>query len=89
MLCLLKNFFRRPPIRMGRVVGAHRRSGSPLRNAQFVSFIAESGSLTPFSSDRYEGRMRWQKRFKALLMLGSVGGVAWVVVESAQALSMF
>ncbi len=74
---------------MGRVVGSQRRNGSPLRNAQFVSFIAESGSLSPFSSDRYEGRMRWQKRFKALLMLGTVGGATWLVVESAKAFTLF
>ncbi len=89
MLPLLRNLFRRPAIRMGRVVGSQRRDGSPLRNAQFVSFIAQSGSLASFSSDRYEGRMRWQKRFKTLLMLGTVGGLAWLIVESAKALTMF
>jgi hypothetical protein len=88
MLCMLKSLFRRPAIRMGRVDNS-RIQTTRLRNAQFVSFVAESGSLRPFSSDRWDARLRRRKLMKAALSLSFAAGAAWVVLESAKALSMF
>jgi hypothetical protein len=84
----LKNLFRRPPIQMGRVDNS-RIHRTRLRNAQFVSFIAESGSLQGWSSDRYESQLRWRKRIKAFLGLCIASGGAWVIIESARALTLF
>lgn len=84
----LRELFHRPAIRMGRVDNSAIQT-TRLRNAQFVSFMSESHSLQPFSADRYDARLRRRKRFKAMAALSVAAGVAWVVIESAQALSMF
>ena len=88
LLTLLKNWFHRPAIKMGRVDNS-RIHTTRLRNAQFVSFITESRSLKAWNSDRYESRLRWRKRVKAFLGLSFAAGGAWVVIESARALTMF
>jgi hypothetical protein len=88
MFRVLKNLFHRPAIRMGRVDNS-RIHTTRLRNAQFVSFISESGSLTPFSTDRYDARLRRRKLLKAFLATSVAAGAAWVVIESAHALTMF
>lgn len=88
MLSVLKNLFHRPAIRMGRVDNS-RIQTTRLRNAQFVSFVVETGSLRPFSTDRFDVRLRRRKLVKAALTLSFAAGVAWVVLESAKALSMF
>ena len=88
LLSFLKHCFHRPAIKMGRVDNS-RIHTTRLRNAQFVSFITETRSLNAFSSDRFESRMRWRKRMKAMLGLSFAAGGAWVVIESARALTMF
>jgi hypothetical protein len=88
MLRLLKNLFRRPAIRMGRVDNS-RINTTQLRNAQFVSFISQSGSLSPVNTDRYENRLRRRKQLKLFLTLTFTAGGAWVVLESARALTLF
>jgi hypothetical protein len=88
MLSTLKNLFHRPAIRMGRVDNS-RIQTTRIRNAQFISFVAETGSLVPFNTDRYDIRLRRQKTVKGLITLAVVGGLAWIVIESARALSMF
>ena len=88
LLRVLKNWFHRPAIKMGRVDNS-RIHTTRLRNAQFVSFVTETGSLRPFNSDRYDARLRWRKRAKALLALSFAAGGAWVIIESARALTMF
>lgn len=89
MLRVVKNWFHRPAIRMGRVDNS-RIHTTRLRNAQFVSFISESGSLSPFAStDRYESRLRRRKVLKLAFALSLFAGAAWVVVESARALTLF
>jgi hypothetical protein len=86
MLRPLKELFYRPTIRMGRVDNSLIHT-TRLRNAQFVSFMTTS--LHPFSSDRYDTRLRRRKRLKTTFALAIISGVAWVVLESAHALSMF
>jgi hypothetical protein len=88
MFRVLKNLFHRPAIKMGRVDNS-RIHTTRLRNAQFVSFVSESGSLTPFSTDRYDARLRRRKLLKAFLATGVAAGLTWVVIESAHALTMF
>ena len=88
LFTVLKNWFHRPAIKMGRVDNS-RIHTTRLRNAQFVSFITETRSLNSFSTDRFESRLRWRKRVKALLGLTFAAGGAWVIIESARALTMF
>lgn len=83
------HLFHRPAIKMGRVDNSCFQT-TRLRNAQFVSFISESGSLNCWgNSDRYEARMRRRKRVKALCAVLVAAGGAWVIIESARALTIF
>lgn len=88
MLRLLKNLFRRPPIRMGRVDNA-RIHRTQIRNAQFVSFVDASGCFEARRPDRFDRKLRRQKLMKAFAALAGASGLGWVVVESARAISMF
>lgn len=88
LLNVVKHWFHRPAIKMGRVDNSCIHT-TRLRNAQFVSFMTESHSLRAWSSDRYDNRLRWRKRLKAFLVLAMTAGGAWVVIESARALTMF
>jgi len=89
MLRVLKNkLFHRPAIKMGRVDNSCMHT-TRLRNAQFISFIAETGSLMPFHTDRYDARLRRRKALKTLAATGLLAAAAWVVIESAHALTMF
>jgi len=88
MLYPLKSLFHRPAIRMGRVDNS-RIQTTRLRNAQFVSFMSQNASMAPFSTDRYDSKLRRRKRYKAVFALAIVVGLAWIIIESASALSMF
>jgi hypothetical protein len=57
-------------------------------NAQFLSYLAESGARQ-VDADHYEASLR-RRRLGKRLLLGMLGaGCAWVVIESARAISMF
>jgi hypothetical protein len=88
MLYALKNLFHRPAIRMGRVDNSMIQT-TRLRNAQFVSFMSQCDSLAPMSTDRYDLKLRRRKFLKAVLFLGMIAGCAWIIIESAHAISMF
>ena len=88
MLRLVKNLFRRPPIRMGRVDNA-RINRTPIRNAQFVSFVDASGCFEARRPDRFDRKLRRQKLMRAIAALAGAGGLGWVVLESARAISQF
>ena len=88
MLYPLKSLFHRPAIRMGRVDNSLIQT-TRLRNAQFVSFMSQSDSLAPVSTDRYDTRLRRRKWLKLAFALSLAGGLAWVILESAHAISMF
>lgn len=88
MLYPIKNLFHRPAIRMGRVDNSLIRT-TRLRNAQFVSFMSQNESMAPFSTDRYDTRLRRRKLIKAALIAATVAGLAWLILESASALTMF
>ena len=88
MLHALLQFFRRPPIRMGRVDNRTIRT-TVIRNAQFVSFISESGSAARHHPDRHDRRLRRQKLTRMAIAASAAAGVAWMAIESAKALSIF
>ncbi len=88
MLYALKSLFQRPAIRMGRVDNTPIQT-TRLRNAQFVSFMSQSESLAPFCVDRYETKLRRRKFVKAALLVGMIAGIAWIIIESASAITMF
>ena len=89
MLRIVKSWFHRPAIRMGRVDNS-RIQTTRLRNAQFVSFFSENGNLnTHGGTDRYESRLRFRKRLKFFFGLCVAAGGAWIVIESARALTLF
>ena len=88
MLYPLKSLFHRPAIRMGRVDNSLIRT-TRLRNAQFVSFMSQGDSLAPMSSDRYDAKLRRRKFLKFAFALSIAGGLAWVILESAHAITMF
>ena len=58
------------------------------KNAQFVSYLTESG-FRQVNPDRYESSLRRRRLVKRALFWMLVGGGAWIVIESARALSMF
>jgi len=88
MLRALKNLFRRPPVRMGRVDNS-RINRTRIRNAQFVSFIDASGCCADRHPDRFDRRLRRQKLLKLLTALLGTGGLGWVILESARAIALF
>jgi uroporphyrinogen-III synthase len=63
-----------------------RPTGS--RRAQFVSFLESSGYRT-HNVDAYERSLQRRRFAKAALVWASAFAVAWVVIESARAVSIF
>lgn len=84
MLRVLLNFLRRPTLRFG----MERDPRSPLRDPRFISYLAQSNRKR-LDTDRHDRILRGRKLVRNLFALALAGGGAWVVVESAKALSMF
>lgn len=84
MLRALLNLCRRPTIRFG----LYRDPRGRFRDPRFASFMAES-NRGYFDSDRQDGVLRGRRLMKNLFRLALAGGFAWVVLESAKALSVF
>ena len=84
MLHRLLSFLRRPALRYG----LRRDPRSRLRDQRFVSFLDQHNrrSVDP---DFHDTVLRGRKLMKNLLRLAVIGGGAWVVLESAKALSVF
>lgn len=89
MLRVIFNLLRRPAL--GTSALLHRRGYNRTRtkNAQFVSFLDESGFRRGIDSTKYEKSMRKRRVAAYALLWMMVAGFAWVVIESAQALSIF
>jgi hypothetical protein len=87
MLYAIKSLFHRPAIRMGRVDNSLIQT-TRLRNAQFVSFMSQSESLAPFCTDRYESKLRRRKLMKFALLAATIAGIAWIILESASAITI-
>jgi len=58
------------------------------RRAQFVSFLESSGYRT-HDVDTYERSLRRRRVAKFFLVWGSAFALAWVVIESARAVTLF
>ena len=81
------NRFRRPTIKSGSLLFAdiHR---TQTKNPQFVSFLTESG-FRKVDPNKYEKSLRRRRVVAHALMWTILAGFGWVVIESAQALSLF
>jgi hypothetical protein len=78
---------RRPSLRAG--PGQHRHSSHTRpTNGQFVSFL-QGTHFRRVNPDAYERSLRRRRVAMAVFTWAAVAGFAWVVIESAQALSMF
>lgn len=84
MLRVLLNCCRRPPVRFG----LNRDPRGRFRDPRFASFIAES-NRKPLDTDFHDAVLRGRKIIRAVFHLALAGGCAWIVLESAKALSMF
>jgi hypothetical protein len=81
---LVKNLFHRPALRFGLA----RSSEGRFRDPRFVSFISESNRKA-LNTDFKDAVLRGRKLVRYALVAALVCGGAWVLVESAHALSMF
>jgi hypothetical protein len=81
---VLKNLLRRPTIRMGM---ARDRRGH-LRDPRFVSFMSHNNRKT-LDTHFHDTVIRGRRLLRHGLMLMVAVGFAWIVIESAKALSVF
>lgn len=58
------------------------------KHAQFASFLEQSG-FRPHNVDHYERSLRRRRFAKAVLVCAAAAIVAWIALESAQALVIF
>jgi hypothetical protein len=84
MLSLIRNLFHRPAIRFGLA----RNDRGRFRDPRFVSFISQSNRKA-LNTDFKDAVLRGRRIFRFALIAALVCGGAWVLVESAHALSMF
>jgi len=84
----LRHMFRRPPIQQG-YIDENPGKTTPIRNAQFVSFFAETDCLPRRHVDHHDNRLRRQKWGKAMALVTVTALATWFVIESAHALSSF
>jgi len=83
----LRQILRRLPIRFGARSDRDLRF-TEARHAQFASFLEQSG-FRPHNVDRYERSLQWRRFGKVALIVGAAAFVAWIALESAQALTLF
>jgi hypothetical protein len=84
VLRMLLNLCHRPVVRFG----LRRDFSSRFRDPRFVSFLAESNRRSR-DSDFQDSLLRGRKMVRHLLRFALAGGAAWVVLESAKALTVF
>ncbi len=84
MLAIIRNLFHRPAIRFG----MSRDPRSRFRDPRFVSFIAQSNRKT-LNTDLKDAMLQGRKFARYALVAAVAVAGAWVVLESAHALSMF
>jgi hypothetical protein len=84
VLRFLLNLCRRPTIRFG----LRRDPRGRFRDPSFSSFMSDS-NRRPLDHDVHDAVLKGQKAVKTILRIGLALGGAWVVIESAKALSMF
>lgn len=84
---ILRQLLQRLPARQPRRLDQRLRTTSS-RRAQFVSFLESSGYRT-HTVDTYERSLQRRRFAKTALMWAAAFAVAWVVIESARAVSIF
>ncbi len=84
VLRALLNFCHRPTLRSGM---ARDRRGK-FRDPRFVSFMASSNRKS-LDTDLHDTMLRGRKWMRTALKFALAGGAAWIVLESAKALSVF
>lgn len=84
MLRALLNLCHRPAIRFG----LRRDPRGRFRDPRFASFMRDT-NRGRVDTDRHDAMLRGRKLMKTLFKLALFGGGAWVVLESAKALSIF
>jgi uroporphyrinogen-III synthase len=84
---VLRNLLHSLPSLAGRRLDRRLRT-TATRRAQLVSFLESSGYRT-HDVDVYERSLRRRRAAKALLVWATAFAVAWLVLESANALTMF
>ncbi len=89
MIRWLSIVLHRPAFRADPRLHGRSRSGiTRTQNSQFLSFLHDSG-FRRVNPDLYERSLRRRRVVMAVFSWAAVAGFAWVVIESAQALSMF
>lgn len=88
MLRCVLNMFRRPPVTSSSLLYRRDMNKTSTRNAQFISFLDESG-FRRVDPNKHERAMRRRRVVAFACIWLMVAGFAWVVIESAQALSIF
>jgi hypothetical protein len=84
VLRFLLNLCHRPAVRFG----LRRDVRGRFRDPRFVSFMGQSNRKS-LDTDLHDAVLRGRKVMRMLFKLALAGGCAWVVLESAKALSVF
>ena len=84
MLRVVLNLLHRPALRFGLA----QDSRSKLRDPRFVSYMSQSNRKA-LDTDFHDAVLRGRKFMRLLFKFAIAGGCAWVIVESAKALSVF
>ena len=82
-----RHFLNQLPISFG-MRSDRRLRTTRLKHAQFVSYLEDSGFST-HNVDHHERSLRRRRFAKALFLWGTAFGVAWIVLESARAVTLF
>ncbi len=89
MRSLLQFLLNLPALLTGRRLDRRLRA-TGVRRAQLASFLQASGHRGALLPGRdYEAAERRQRRMKNLVRWATAFGAAWVVIESARAVTMF
>jgi len=84
VLRALVNLCHRPAARFGLQRDPHGR----FREPRFVSFMAQSNRKL-IDTDLHDAVLRGRKLMRYVLLLALAGGCAWIMLESAKALTVF
>lgn len=84
MVSALRRWFHRPALRFGLARDVRGR----FRDPRFVSFIADNNRKT-LDTDFQDAVLRGRKFMKQALVVALAVAGAWIVLESAKALSTF
>ncbi|MCH6258892.1 hypothetical protein MLD52_20210 [Puniceicoccaceae bacterium K14] len=87
MLNLLKSKLRKKPVKNAALLNRGEEDFR-VRNAQFVSFLSESG-FRRRALDSHDKGKRIRRFVTFAFMWSLIIGFSWVVIESAEALELF